>query len=139
MRRPRLWPKAARAVAGPLALLLAAVVLAARVGLLVWNGNPPVQAQMVTAPEKPTGLSAPAARQRPRVTHPRRARRGYNNPTGGTARVAAQATEIDLWSATLTVGKHSDNEWYGFGTDSSGTYGMIDPAFVHRWRYDVSH
>ena len=53
---------------------------------------------------------------------------GYTNPTGGTARVAAQAVQTTLWSATLTVGKHSDNEWYGFGTDSSGTYGMIDPA-----------
>ena len=129
MRRPRLWPLSARAVAGPLALLLAAVVLAAAGGLLVWNGNPPVQAQMVTAPEKPTGLSAargPGSGQ-VSLTHVAPGG-GYNNPTGGTARVAAQATEIDLWSATLTVAKHSDNEWYGFGTDSSGTYGIIDPA-----------
>ena len=90
MRRPRLWPKAARAVAGPLALLLAAVVLAAAGGLLVWNGNPPVQAQMVTAPEKPTGLSAargPGSGQ-VSLTHVAPGG-GYNNPTGGTARVAA--------------------------------------------------
>ena len=58
MRRPRLSPLSARAVAGPLALLLAAVVLAAAGGLLVWKGNPPVQAQVISAPEKPTGLSA---------------------------------------------------------------------------------
>ena len=58
MRRPRLSPLSARAVSGPLTLLVAAVVLAAAGGLLVWNGNPPVQAQVVSAPEKPTGLSA---------------------------------------------------------------------------------
>ena len=81
------------------------------------------------APKKPTGLSAargPGSGQ-VSLTHVAPGG-GYNNPTGGTARVAAQATEIVLWSATLTVAKHSDNEWYGFGTDSSGTYGMIDPA-----------
>ena len=58
MRRPRLSPLSARAISGPLTLLLAAVVLAAAGGLLIWNGNPPVHAQMVSAPEKPTGLSA---------------------------------------------------------------------------------
>ena len=80
-------------------------------------------------PKKPTGLSAargPGSGQ-VSLTHVAPGG-GFNNPTGGTARVAAQATEIDLWSATLTVGKHSDNEWYGFGTDSSGTYGSIDSA-----------
>ena len=58
---------------------------------------------------------------------------GYNNPIGGTARVAAQAAKTTLWSATLTVGKHSDNPLYGLGRDSDGTtYGTIDPdSFTH--------
>ena len=51
------------------------------------------------------------------------------------ANAASHAEEIELWSGTLTVGKHSDNPWYGLGTDSTGTYGSIDPAsFTHDGR-----
>ncbi len=42
----------------------------------------------------------------------------------------AQSTETTLWSATLTVGKHSvlANEWYGFGKNPDDTtYGKIAP------------
>ena len=44
---------------------------------------------------------------------------GYNDPIGGTARVAAQAAEITLWSATLTVGKHSSSNIYGYSRQNS--------------------
>ena len=64
MRRPRLSPLSARAVSGPLTLLLAAVVLAAAGGLLVWNGNPPVHAQVISAPARPSGLAATAGLER---------------------------------------------------------------------------
>ena len=48
----------------PLILLLAAVVLAAAGGLLIWNGNPPVHAQVISAPASPSGLAATAGLER---------------------------------------------------------------------------
>ena len=50
-----------------------------------------------------------------------------------TTPAPAQAAETTLWSAELTVGKHSDNTWYGLGKDSNGTtYGTITPdSFTH--------
>ena len=40
-----------------------------------------------------------------------------------------QAAGEELLSATLTVGKHSSNEWYGLG---EGSYGTIAPtSFTH--------
>ena len=50
-----------------------------------------------------------------------------------TTPAPAQAAETTLWSAELTVGKHSDNTWYGLGRDSDGTtYGTITPdSFTH--------
>ena len=64
MRKLRLSPLSARAVSGPLSLLLAAVVLAAAGGLLVWNDSSPVHAQAISEPAKPTGLAATAGLER---------------------------------------------------------------------------
>ena len=56
---------------------------------------------------------------------------GNNNPIGGTARVAAQAPKVELWSATLTVGKHSSQNRLGY--NSQFTYGSLSRAnFTHR-------
>ena len=61
--------------------------------------------------------------------------RGNGAETGEASAtpVAAQTTEINLWTATLTVGKHKDNNWYGLGGNTDGTrYGSITPdSFTH--------
>ena len=112
MRRPRLSPLSARAVSGPLTLLLAAVVLAAAGGLLVWKGNPPVQAQVVSAPEKPTGLSA------------------ADGPGGGQASLtwdAATDTNITGYEYSqaaelvkLTASDGSRNDYFGWSVSLDG-------------------
>ena len=48
---------------------------------------------------------------------------GYNDPIGGTARVSAQAAEVEIWSAELTVGKHSSSNIYGYSRQNS--YGSL--------------
>ena len=51
---------------------------------------------------------------------------GYNDPIGGTARVAAQAEEVELWSAELTVGKSPSTNIYGYSAGNN--YGSLSPT-----------
>ena len=58
--------------------------------------------------------------------------RAVNAASPGAASDSVTVTpvaEIEIWSATLTVGKNSDNEWYRFGGNRDNTkYGTLEPA-----------
>ena len=57
-----------------------------------------------------------------------RAMQGNAEGAESDAVTATPAAQINLWSATLTVGKNSDKPWYGLGTNTdSTTYGTITP------------
>ena len=61
---------------------------------------------------------------------------GAGAETGETSATPA-ASEIDLWSATLTVGKNSGNEWYEFGGNHDSTkYGTLVLQRQFIWKGD---